>query len=148
MLKNTVATLPQTAGRLAFAVEVERSAISALRKHKTKQRLDTNVEYYTALLLEALDVPRSAFTALFAVGRAAGWCAHVLRAGEGRAPDPAAIDVCRAAAGLRLSPGGGGAPPCAGARSRRVEDPEDHVGAGRREGGGEIPSPEAAVGRG
>ncbi|MBN9538897.1 MAG: citrate synthase, partial [Alphaproteobacteria bacterium] len=69
VLKNTVATLPQTAGRLAFAVEVERSAIAALRKHKPGQRLDTNVEFYTALLLEALEVPRSAFTALFAVGR-------------------------------------------------------------------------------
>lgn len=83
VLKNTVATLPQTAGRLAFAVEVERSAIAALRKHKPKQRLDTNVEYYTALLLEALDVPRYAFTALFAVGRAAGWCAHIFEQEKG-----------------------------------------------------------------
>ena len=83
VLKNTVATLPQTAGRLAFAVEVERSAIASLRRHKPKQRLDTNVEYYTALLLEALEVPRSAFTALFAVGRAAGWCAHIFEQEKG-----------------------------------------------------------------
>ncbi|MBR2815704.1 MAG: citrate synthase/methylcitrate synthase [Reyranella sp.] len=83
VLKNTVATLPQTAGRLAFAVEVERSAIAALRKHKPGQRLDTNVEFYTALLLEALEVPRSAFTALFAVGRAAGWCAHIFEQEKG-----------------------------------------------------------------
>ncbi|MBX9946358.1 MAG: citrate synthase/methylcitrate synthase [Reyranella sp.] len=77
VLKNTVATLPKTSGRLAFAVEVEKSAIAALRRHKPGRRLDTNVEFYTALLLEALEVPRSAFTALFAVGRVAGWCAHV-----------------------------------------------------------------------
>lgn len=83
VLKNTVATLPQTAGRLAFAVEVERSAIAALRKHKPGQRLETNVEFYTALLLEALEVPRSAFTALFAVGRAAGWCAHIFEQEKG-----------------------------------------------------------------
>ena len=83
VLKNTVATLPQTAGRLAFAVEVERAAIAALRKHKPGQRLDTNVEFYTALLLEALEVPRSAFTALFAVGRAAGWCAHIFEQERG-----------------------------------------------------------------
>lgn len=83
VLKNTVATLPQTAGRLAFAVEVERSAIAALRKHKPGQRLDTNVEFYTALLLEALEVPRSAFTALFAVGRTAGWCAHIFEQEKG-----------------------------------------------------------------
>ena len=100
VLKNTVATLPQTAGRLAFAVEVERSAIASLRRHKPKQRLDTNVEYYTALLLEALDVPRSAFTALFAVGRAAGWCAHVFEQEKGRAPDPAAVDLRRPSAAV------------------------------------------------
>ena len=77
VLKRAVATLPATAGRLAYAAAVEQGAIAALRKYKPGQRLDTNVEYYTALLLEALEVPRSAFTALFAVGRAAGWCAHI-----------------------------------------------------------------------
>ncbi|HEY6982943.1 citrate synthase/methylcitrate synthase [Reyranella sp.] len=77
VLKAAVATLPSTAGRLAFAAAVEQGAIAALRKHKPGQRLETNVEYYTALLLEALEVPREAFTALFAVGRVAGWCAHI-----------------------------------------------------------------------
>ena len=83
VLKNTVATLPATAGRLAFATEVEKGAIAALRRHKPGRRLDTNVEYYTALLLEALDIPREAFTALFAVGRTAGWCAHVFEQEKG-----------------------------------------------------------------
>ncbi len=83
VLKNTVAALPATAGRLTFASEVEKGAIAALRKHKPGRRLDTNVEYYTALLLEALDIPREAFTALFAVGRAAGWCAHVFEQEKG-----------------------------------------------------------------
>jgi citrate synthase len=83
VLKEAVASLPRTAGRLAFAVEVEKSAIAALRRHKPGQRLDTNVEYYTALLLEALEIPRSAFTALFAVGRAAGWCAHIFEQEKG-----------------------------------------------------------------
>ena len=83
VLKNTVATLPATAGRLAFAVEIEKSAIAALRRHKPGRRLDINVEFYTALLLEALEVPRSAFTALFAVGRVAGWCAHVFEQEKG-----------------------------------------------------------------
>jgi citrate synthase len=83
VLKAAVATLPSTAGRLAYAAAVEKGAIAALRKHKPGRRLDTNVEYYTALLLEALDVPREAFTALFAVGRAAGWCAHVFEQVKG-----------------------------------------------------------------
>jgi citrate synthase len=83
VLKATVATLPATAGRLAYASEVEQGAIAALRKHKPGRRLDTNVEYYTALLLEALEIPREAFTALFAVARTAGWCAHVFEQVKG-----------------------------------------------------------------
>ncbi|MFM8754786.1 MAG: citrate/2-methylcitrate synthase [Phenylobacterium sp.] len=38
--------------------------------------LETNVEFYTALLLEALAIPPSAFTCIFAAGRVAGWTAH------------------------------------------------------------------------
>jgi citrate synthase len=83
VLKATVADMPMTAGRLAFAANVEKEALAALRRHKPGQRLDTNVEYYTATLLEALDVPRAAFTALFAVGRVAGWCAHIFEQEEG-----------------------------------------------------------------
>ncbi|MFO1157457.1 MAG: citrate synthase/methylcitrate synthase [Reyranellaceae bacterium] len=83
VLMRTVATLPETAGRLAYATAVEQGAIAALRKYKPGARLDTNVEYYTALLLEALEIPRSAFTALFAVGRTAGWCAHVFEQEKG-----------------------------------------------------------------
>ncbi len=63
--------------------EVEKGAIAALRKHKPGRRLDINVEYYTALLLEALEIPREAFTALFAVARTAGWCAHVFEQVKG-----------------------------------------------------------------
>ena len=63
---------------MAFAARVEQGALAALRKYKPGQRLDTNVEFYTALLLEAVGVPRPAFTALFACGRVAGWTAHVL----------------------------------------------------------------------
>jgi citrate synthase len=83
VLKEAVAKLPETAGRLTYASEVEQGAIAALRRHKPGRRLDTNVEYYTALLLEALEVPREAFTALFAVGRVAGWCAHVFEQEKG-----------------------------------------------------------------
>ena len=38
--------------------------------------LDTNVEFFTAILLDALAIPRQAFTPIFAVARAAGWTAH------------------------------------------------------------------------
>jgi hypothetical protein len=49
--QNIVATLPQTAGRLLLPSR-SRDAIAALRRHKLGWRVDTNVEYYTALLLE------------------------------------------------------------------------------------------------
>ena len=39
-------------------------------------RCDTNVEFYTALLLEALASRHRAFTCVFAIGRVAGWIAH------------------------------------------------------------------------
>jgi len=63
-------------GRLAFAEAVEASVLAILREKKPNRPLDTNVEFYTALLLEALDFPPSAFTCVFATGRVAGWIAH------------------------------------------------------------------------
>jgi len=63
-------------GRLAFAETVERAALDVLRAHKPHRRLETNVEFYTALLLEAVGVPPHAFTGVFAAGRMTGWLAH------------------------------------------------------------------------
>ena len=63
--------------RLELARAVERSAREILRERHPKRALDTNVEFYTAVLLDALGLPRSLFTATFAVGRILGWCAHV-----------------------------------------------------------------------
>lgn len=63
-------------GRLAFAEAVEAAALAILRERKPDRALDTNVEFYTALLLEALAFPPQAFTCVFAMGRVAGWIAH------------------------------------------------------------------------
>lgn len=65
-------------GRIAFAREVEATAHAVLKELKPHRPLDTNVEFYTALVLEALAIPRGAFTPTFAVGRVAGWTAHVM----------------------------------------------------------------------
>lgn len=62
--------------RLHLARGVERAALGALRRRKPDRPLDVNVEFYTALLLEALEFPREAFTCVFATGRVAGWIAH------------------------------------------------------------------------
>lgn len=64
------------AGRLALAATVEAAALKALKQHKPDRPLDTNVEFYTALLLEAVGFPRDTFTAVFAAGRVGGWIAH------------------------------------------------------------------------
>jgi citrate synthase len=63
-------------GRLAFAEAVEQAALAILKDRKPSRSLQTNVEFYTALLLEALAFPPAAFTCVFAMGRSAGWIAH------------------------------------------------------------------------
>jgi citrate synthase len=64
-------------GRLALAEKVEREALAALRDLRPGKRIDTNVEFYTAVLLDALRIDRGLFTSVFAAGRVAGWTAHV-----------------------------------------------------------------------
>jgi citrate synthase len=62
--------------RLAFAERVEQAALDVLRATKPSRSIQTNVEFYTALLLEAAGFPKEAFTNVFAAGRVAGWIAH------------------------------------------------------------------------
>jgi citrate synthase len=59
-----------------LALGVERMALEVLEEHKPDRALRTNVEFYTALLLQTVGIPREAFTAAFATSRAAGWIAH------------------------------------------------------------------------
>jgi citrate synthase len=63
--------------RLELARAVEKSAQAILAARHPERPLRANVEFYTAVLLEALGLPRQSFTATFAVARVAGWCAHV-----------------------------------------------------------------------
>lgn len=59
-----------------LALEVEETAVRLLEEYKPGRNLDTNVEFYTALLLHGLGLPTELFTPTFAVGRVAGWTAH------------------------------------------------------------------------
>jgi citrate synthase len=77
VLKAAVATLRAADNRIRFAETVEAEAL-ALLAAKSRRAISTNVEFYTALLLEALHLPRESFTNVFAAGRMAGWTAHVL----------------------------------------------------------------------
>ena len=61
-----------------LALDVEKTALRLLAEHKPGRNLQTNVEFYTALLLHGLQLPTDLFTPTFAVGRVAGWTAHCL----------------------------------------------------------------------
>ena len=61
-----------------LARHVEATALRLLRERKPDRRLDTNVEFYTALLLHGIGLPTDLFTPTFAVGRVLGWSAHCL----------------------------------------------------------------------
>ncbi len=58
--------------------EVEQQAVKLLAEHKPGRNLQTNVEFYTALLLHGLDLPTDLFSPTFAVSRVVGWTAHCL----------------------------------------------------------------------
>jgi citrate synthase len=55
---------------------VEQTAVALLAEYKPGRNLQTNVEFYTALLLHGLGLPTELFTPTFAIGRVAGWIAH------------------------------------------------------------------------
>lgn len=63
-------------GRLALARSIEQAAARALHERRPDRPLHANVEFYTAVVLEAVGLPRAAFSPAFAVSRVAGWLAH------------------------------------------------------------------------
>jgi citrate synthase len=81
VLSAAAARLFETDGDTSLytlAREVEQQAVALLQEYKPGRNLQTNVEFYTALLLHGLDVPTDLFTPTFAVSRVAGWTAHCL----------------------------------------------------------------------
>ena len=60
------------------AQEFEGIAIDLLTEHMPDRRLETNVEFYTAILLDGVGIPKELFTTTFAVSRVGGWTAHCL----------------------------------------------------------------------
>jgi citrate synthase len=78
VLKRTAIALRGGENRIRFAEAVEAAALRILAERKRGRVLQTNVEFYTALVLDALGLAREDFTPVFAVGRVAGWTAHIL----------------------------------------------------------------------
>jgi len=65
------------ASRLTLARAVESTAERILAERHPGKPLKANVEFYTAVLLDSLKLPNNIFSSTFAVGRAAGWFAHI-----------------------------------------------------------------------
>ncbi len=61
-----------------LARAVEATAIRLLEEYKPGRRIQTNVEFYTALLLHGLGLDVALFTPTFAISRVSGWIAHAL----------------------------------------------------------------------
>lgn len=76
VLEEAAAAL-QESRRLAHARRLEDAVQVELRRRHPDRVLAANVEFATAVLLEAVGLPRRAFTVAFAMGRAVGWLAHV-----------------------------------------------------------------------
>ncbi|WP_064691670.1 citrate synthase/methylcitrate synthase [Rhizobium aegyptiacum] len=93
-LKPLIASGQVDSARGALAEAVETAALAILRARKPNRPLDVNVEFYTALLLEALGFPRQAFTGVFAIGRTVGWLAHAReQALDGRLIRPRSVYI-------------------------------------------------------
>ena len=94
LLRAALLRLDPASRRLAFAQEVERAALAALQRRKPGRRLEANIEMDAALLLDAIGLPREAFTPVFAVARSAAWIAHALeQQASGRMIRPASTYI-------------------------------------------------------
>lgn len=94
VLKAGLKKLGASNPKVQLAEEIEAAALAALRKAKPNRALDTNVEFYTAVLLDAIGIGRDLFTPLFATGRTPGWCAHVMeQQATGKLIRPASVYV-------------------------------------------------------
>jgi citrate synthase len=76
-------TLRRTAQELAapryeVAEALERAALEELRARRPDRVLETNVEFWAAIVLDFAEVPPHMFTSMFTCARTGGWSAHIL----------------------------------------------------------------------
>jgi len=65
-----------------LATSIEETGIRVLQEHRPERKLYTNVEYYSAVVMDSVGLPPDLFTASFAASRTVGWTANVLEQAE------------------------------------------------------------------
>ncbi|BBY31888.1 citrate synthase 2 [Mycolicibacterium sediminis] len=91
--------LRATAQRLAapryeVAAALEQAALAELRERRPDRAIETNVEFWAAVILDFAGVPPTMMPAMFTCGRTAGWCAHIMEQKRlGKLVRPAAVYV-------------------------------------------------------
>jgi citrate synthase len=80
------------AERYEVASALEQAALAELKARKPDRVLATNVEFWSAVVLDLADIPSRLFTSMFTCARVAGWSAHILeQKREGRLIRPTAL---------------------------------------------------------
>jgi citrate synthase len=76
VLRRTAREL--SAPRFEAAAALETAALNALRERRPDRAIETNVEFWAAVMLDLAGVPAEVMPAMFTCARTAGWSAHVL----------------------------------------------------------------------
>ena len=76
VLRRTAESLG--APRFEIAIALEKAALEELRTRRPDRVLETNVEFWAAVMLDFAQVPPHMFTPMFTCARTAGWSAHIL----------------------------------------------------------------------
>lgn len=78
LLQDKCAELTGKDSWLDLATVAEREIIDMLEEYKPGRKLYTNVEYYAAAIMRAIDMPPGLFTPTFSTARMVGWTAHAI----------------------------------------------------------------------
>jgi citrate synthase len=76
ILKRTAEELDSP--QIEIAERLEEAALDELERRHPERPLKTNVEYYSAVVLDVAEIPPPLAPAMFACSRVAGWSAHIL----------------------------------------------------------------------
>ncbi len=78
--------------RYEVAEALEKAALEELRARRPDRVLETNVEFWAAIVLDFAEVPAHLFTSMFTCARTGGWSAHILEQKRtGRLIRPSAV---------------------------------------------------------